>query len=132
MSDLVVVDTSVFINYLRGGSDKKSSDDTVAVLVLNNQVLLSPVVRLELLAGVRKSEAKIIERLCNAMRVVDSFAMPSECEKLLQRARGSGLLGGIPDLLIIADVLRHQALLYTHDEKMAALARRLGVRILGK
>ena len=125
MSDLVVVDTSVFIEYLRG-----NSDDTLAVLTLKNRVLLSPVVRLELLAGVRKSELKSVERLCNALRPIESFPAPSRCEKLLSKARGSGFLGGIPDFLIIADALVHRAFLFSYDEKMKALAKKLRVKII--
>ena len=125
MSDLVVVDTSVFIDYLRG-----QSDDTLAVLILKNRVLLSPVVRLELLAGVRKSERKTIERLCNALRPIEAFSPPSECEALLNRARGTGFFGGIPDLLIISDALRHGAFLFSHDEKMSMLSKKLGVRLI--
>ena len=124
MKELVVVDTSVFIEYLRG-----DTDDALAVLTLNNQVLLSPIVKLELLAGVRKSESKSIEKLCNALLPIESFASPKECEKLLNRARGSGLLGGIPDILILVDVLRYSALLFSYDEKMIKLAGKLGLNI---
>lgn len=125
MSSLVVVDTSVFIDYLRG-----SADDTLSVLTLKNSVLLSPIVRLELLAGARKKEVKMLEKLCNALRPVHDFASPSDCEKLLNRARGSGLLGGIPDLLIIADAIRYQAYLFSYDDKMNALAKRLGAKLI--
>lgn len=125
MSARVVVDTSVFVRYLRG-----EGSDSLAVLTLRNQVLLSPVVRLELFAGVRKSDLKIVQKLCNALIPIDSFATPSECEKLMTKARGSGLFGGIPDLLIIADALRHNAFLFTFDKKMAALAKKLRVRLI--
>ena len=121
----MVVDTSVFIEYLRG-----DSDDTLAILTLKNRVLLSPVVRLELLAGVRKEELKAVERLCNALRPIESFASPSECESLLTRARGTGLFGGIPDLLIIADTLRYKAFLFSNDKKMKALGKKLGTKIV--
>ena len=126
MSRFVVADTSVFIDYLRGNSP----DDSLAVLVLANRVLLSPIVRLELLAGVRKAEAPSLERLCNALRPIESFVTPPECERLLRKAKGSGLLGGIPDLLIIADTLRHQAALFTVDGAMKRLAKRLGAKLI--
>ncbi len=122
---LLSYDTSVFIDYLRS-----SSGDALAVLTLNNQVLLSPIVRLELLAGVKKKQSAIIDKLCKALRNIDSFASPAECEKLLKRARGSGLFGGIPDLLIIADSIRHKAPLYTLDMKMKKLARKLGAKLI--
>jgi predicted nucleic acid-binding protein len=123
-NSLVVVDTSVFIEYLRG-----SSEDTLAILTLNNQVLLSPTVRLELYAGVRKKELTILQRLCNALLPIESFATPQECEKLLYRAKGSGLLGGIPDLLILADVVKYDASIFSYDEKMIRLAQKLRIKV---
>lgn len=121
----VVVDTSVFIEYFRG-----KADDSLAVLTLNNQVLLSPVVRLELLVGLRRSETTVVERLLSALQVIESFPSPAECERLLRKARGTGLFGGIPDLFIIADTLRHQATLFTYDDKMKKLAKKLGAKLL--
>jgi predicted nucleic acid-binding protein len=125
VTDLVVVDTSVFVDYLRG-----DADDALAVLILKNRVLLSPVVRLELVAGVKKSALKTIERLCNALRVIENFPPPAECEQLLSRARGTGLFGGIPDLIIIADTLRHRASLFSYDEKMRRLGKKLGAKLV--
>jgi predicted nucleic acid-binding protein len=125
VSNLVVVDTSVFIKYLRG-----DADETLSVLTLKNRVLLSPVVRLELLAGVRKRERKSVLKFCDALRPVEQFVSPQECEKLLGRARGSGLFGGIPDLLIIGDAIRYRAHLFTYDEKMKSLGKKLGAKLV--
>lgn len=125
MNDLVVVDTSVFVKYLRG-----HADDTLSVLTLKNKVLLSPVVRLELLAGVRKKELKSVTKLCDALRPIEEFASLGECEKLLGKARGSGLFGGIPDLLIIADAIRLKAHLFSYDEKMNSLGKKLGAKLV--
>ena len=125
MNDVVVVDTSVFIEYLRG-----NSDDALAVLTLNNQVLLSPIVKLELLTGIKKGQLRVIERLCAAVHTIEAFPTPAEVEKLLKKARGSGLFGGIPDLLIIADAIRYQAPLFTYDQKMKKLAQKLGSKIV--
>jgi predicted nucleic acid-binding protein len=125
VTDLVVADHSVFIEYLRG-----DSDDALGILILKNRVLLSPIVRLELLAGVKKTELKTIERLCNALRQIEDFAAPLECERLLARARGSGLFGGIPDLLVIADAARYRAALFSYDRKMMKLASKLGIELI--
>lgn len=127
MTDLVVVDTSVFIDYFRG-----DADDSLAVLTLKNRVLLSPIVRLELMAGVRKKELPVVQKFCNALRQIESFPPPTDCEGLLHQARGSGYFGGISDLLIIADAIRHQALLLTYDSKMKKLAKKLGAKAIDK
>ncbi len=125
MNNLVLVDTSIFVDYLRGGAD-----DTLSVLILNNQVLLSPVVRLELLSGVRRKEFAQLERLLNVLIPIDSFVTPKFCEKILQKAKGSGLLGGLPDLLILADVVSHNATLFSGDMKMIKLAEKLRIRVI--
>jgi predicted nucleic acid-binding protein len=121
----VIVDTSVFVDYLRG-----NANDALTVITLNNQVLLSAVVRLELLTGVRKTELKALTTLFNGLRQIDSFAPPADCTRLLIRARGTGFLGGVPDLLILADVARFKGLLFTHDQGMKLLAKKLGLRLL--
>jgi predicted nucleic acid-binding protein len=124
VSDLIVVDSSVFIDYFRG-----KGGDTLAVLIVGNRVLLSSVVRLEILSGVRKGEMSIVERVLNALRPVSSFATPAQCEHLLGRARGTGHFGGIIDLMIIADAIRLNAFLLTYDTKMKKLATRLGAKL---
>ena len=121
----MIVDTSVFVAYLRG-----EANDQLAALILNNQVVLSPVVRLELLAGVNKKQSHLLERLFSALHLVDNFPPPKDCEKLLKKAKGSGLFGGIPDLLIIAHAVLNKQILYTYDKKMQTLAKRLGARVL--
>ena len=121
----VVIDTSAFIAYFRG-----DDADLVPLLILQNSVLLSPVVRLELISGVRRSETKAVESVLDGLRHPEDFPPVKECEVLLKRAKGSGLFGGIADLLIIADAHRHKAALYTLDQKMAKLAKLLGVRVL--
>ena len=126
MNNLVLVDTSVFIEYLRG-----EADDSLAVLILNNKTLLSPIVKLELFAGVRKSELKVVQKLCGALRALDTFPDVIDCERLLTRAKGSGLFGGIPDLLILADVQRTKSVLFSYDSNMNKLATKLGIPLYG-
>lgn len=125
MKELVLVDTSVFLEYLRGGED-----DTLSVLILNNQVLLSPIVKLELLAGVRKQELSQLERLLKTLVQIDIFNSIKAYQKTLLKAKGSGLLGGLPDLMILTDAITHKAILFSLDDKMIKLAKKLRVDIL--
>ncbi len=127
MKGLVLVDTSVFVEYLRG-----EEDDTLSVLILNNQVLLSPIVKFELLAGVRKQELSQLERLLSTLVQIDEFNSIKSYEKTLTKAKGSGLLGGLPDLMILTDALVHRAVLFSLDEKMIKLAKRLRVEVFDR
>ena len=124
MNDLILVDTSVFIEYLRG-----SLDDTLSVLILNNQVLLSPIVKLELLAGVRRKEVNQLEKLLNSLITISNFQSTDKYEKILHRAKGSGLLGGIADLIILSDTMAYKAKLFTLDARMIKLAKKLRISL---
>ena len=123
---MVVIDTSVLIDYLRGEALPEFE-----TLVLNGQAVLSKVVKLELLSGVRKKEASQLEILFSGLVERPEFASASLCEKLLRRARGSGLFGGIPDLMIIADVVEMRGVLYTRDQRQERLAADLKIRLFG-
>ena len=127
MSNLVLVDTSVFVSFLRG-----EGDDALSVLILNNQVLLSAVVRLELLAGVDKFQMRILANLFDSLHASDAFASVSDCEGLLRKARGSGLYGGLADLLILSDAKQFDAALFTSDLKLRKLAQKLKVKLFAE
>jgi predicted nucleic acid-binding protein len=120
----VLVDTSSFIAFLRG-----NDREAVPALILAGKVILSSVVKLELLAGVRRHEAGQLRELLSGLALLDDFPPPAICESLLARARGRGLLGGLPDLMILADCYRSGARLMTSDTKLKALARELEFKI---
>ncbi len=120
----VVVDTSSFIEFLRG-----NDHETLPSLILARKVILSSVVKLELLAGVRRQEASQLEELLSGLTQFNDFPAVTICQSLLTRARGRGLLGGLPDIMILADCHRSGALLMTSDAKLTALARELKFKI---
>ncbi len=68
--------------------------------------------------------------ILNVLILIDSFITPKLCESILHKAKGSGLLGGLPDLLIIADAVFNKATLYTGDKKMVKLAENLKVEVM--
>lgn len=126
MSSLVLVDTSVFVDYLRGNEP----DDSFSVLVAADTVVLSQMVKLELMAGVSKRDLKPLAELFSGLRQLESFASFTEIEKVMLGAKGSGLYGGIPDLMILADARRSKAKLYSRDQKLLKLARKLRIPVL--
>lgn len=102
----------------------------LAPLILAGHVVLSAVVKLELLAGVRKNEARTLEDLLSGLRGPGDFPSTESCNALLKRARGRGLLGGIPDLMILADCKRTGSSLMSLDAKLLKLANELKVPTL--
>ena len=121
----VLVDTSCFIEFLRG-----NDHETLPALILSGRVILSAVVRIELLAGVRKSEHAELDELLAGLAQLKDFPPVQNCQTILTRARGRGLLGGIPDLIILADCERSGARLLSSDSKLVKLAKELKFRVL--
>lgn len=126
MNANVIVDTCVFIEYLRGDA----KDDDLAILITGNHVILSPVVRLELLAGLSKAQSKIIEELFTSLESISLFPEIKFCEKLIYQIKGLGFTASIPDMLILADCLAHKASLFTYDEPMKLIAGKLKIKLL--
>lgn len=65
----VVVDTSVFVDHLRG--DLRARDSLAAARAAGHDLAASVLTRIELLAGARKSERLPLEELFTAIRWVD-------------------------------------------------------------
>ena len=121
----IVVDTSCFIAFLRG--DDRT---TLPPLILSGAVVLSSVVKLELLAGVRRAERAVLQELLAGLQELRDFPPVELCLKLLNLARGRGLLGGIPDLMIMADCERSHSALFTRDAKLAKLANEVRIELM--
>ena len=109
----IIVDTSVFIDFLRG-----HDLESLPPLILSGRITLSAIVKLELLAGALKSESNLLEDLLSGLNKIPSLPTVPECQSILSRARGRGLLTGVPDLMILADCERTQSALLTLDGKL--------------
>ena len=120
----IIVDTSFFIDFLRG-----KDLESLPPLIIAGQITLSAVVKLELLAGVRKSEMTLLEDLLTGLNQLSDLPPIPLCQKMLSLARGRGILGGIPDLMILADCERTNSTLLTLDRKLIKLAQQLKIKI---
>ena len=124
-SQSILVDTCIFVEFFRG-----KKDENLEFLIVNNQVLLSQIVYLEILRGVRKAEYKFINKTLQYLKLLPQFADSKVSRELLIKLKGKGLSLGIPDLLIIADSLTNKASLYTNDTELLAAAKIAGVAVL--
>ncbi len=115
MKRLVLIDTCAFVEYLRDGKN-----EVVPTLVAHGSSILSKVVRLELLKGVRRSDRTTLTRLFEGVTQIPDFPSPEQVEKNLFTLHGRGLNLGIADLLILSDALRCRAALLTTDLAMKA------------
>lgn len=127
MESGILVDSSVFIDYLRTSQPK----DTGLVKVLAKQrAVLSPYVRLELLMGVRAIERQQLGSLLEALPLA-KFEMShfQAAEGLLGLVRKSGINFGLIDYLIVLQALALQIPLFTHDRVMKQVAKVLQVEL---
>lgn len=98
MSRLVIVDTSVFVDFFRG-----ETIQLFETLLTQNRILLSDYVRLELMAGVRKSEEAALRHALAGLHHLrhDPEVFPTAA-LILRRVRTQGITVGGIDLLIAA------------------------------
>jgi predicted nucleic acid-binding protein len=98
LSAVVLVDTCSFIDYFRG-----EEESILPVLAARDQILLSKVVRLELLKGTRRVDRRTVLNLFEGLKQLPDFPPAKLAEEILFRLHGRGLNLGFADLLILAD-----------------------------
>lgn len=107
----VLVDTSVFVDFFRGKEVYAFKE-----LLLNNQILLSQFVRLELFQGVRQKEVEHMEFVLGGLQTIaiQEKIFP-EAEKILSKVKDHGWRIGIVDLLLAAEANLVEATVYSFD-----------------
>jgi predicted nucleic acid-binding protein len=117
MADLVLIDTSIWINLLRGTAQPGQADH-VRKLMQDAQAAWCGMVRLELWAGVRdERERKQLRALDGAL--IDLPVTAKEwmlAARLADRGRASGISAPATDLLIAACSRAHRAKML-HDDR---------------
>lgn len=120
----VLVDTSSFIEYLRYGND-----NLIPALALNDSIVLSNIVRLELLKGASKGDRKKLLNFLEGLLSIKNFPSTETCQKLLYKLQDKGLSLGIADLLILADAFENKCALLTNDGQLKKAARLVSVKL---
>lgn len=115
-----LVDTSVFVDFLRGKETPAFKE-----LLLSNEILLSQYVRLELLQGVRKQELRQFEYVLGGLQIISPQKnLFAKAEEIIGQIKGKGLRLGIVDLLIAAEAKILDVPIYSYDlifKKMVSL-----------
>ena len=113
----VIADTSVFIDFLRGRPAARFE-----AAVRDNAVLLSPLVRLELLQGVRRDELRVLTDVLGGLpQVPHQPELFATGEMMVRRVKGSGLNVGVVDLLLAAQARLLRASVMSGDAVFARL-----------
>jgi predicted nucleic acid-binding protein len=134
-SNLILVDTSVFVDFLRpidNPDTKQIKSRKLFIEILEEEkIVLSSFVRLELLQGVRTNERRALAELLDVLPAIpvkpDLFNL---AENLLPTVRSQGLTVGLVDYLLLIQALAAELKFYTLDRPLKSLADKLGVRLV--
>jgi predicted nucleic acid-binding protein len=119
---VVVVDTSVWIEFFRGRNEEIV--DELRQLLDQDKVLLAAPVRLEILVGASGAEFTRLRRLLSALPLlVPADAVWPKLERWVERARRAGERFGALDLLIAGIADEHDAWLWSEDADFVRMAR---------
>lgn len=125
MKNKVLVDTSSFIDCFRGGAENE-----VPGLALLDKIILSKVVRLELLKGTKRKDRKKLLVFLEGLHQIEEFPSVEDVEDILLRLHGRGLNVGLPDMMILSDAIRSSSFLLTADVPLREAARLLKVGLM--
>ena len=117
---MVLVDTSIWVDYLRNG------DDALAHLLTQGQVCMHPMIIGELACGHLQHREQLIDLLDNLPQI--SEASHKEALFFLdgQQLMGKGI-GWVDVHLLAATLLSSNVSLWTNDKRLARIAETLGV-----
>lgn len=122
---MILVDTSVWIRYLRDRDDQIA--EVLERLIDEDQIVISAIVELELASGAPASQRSLLRRLLSALPVIvptrDTFDLAAQ---LVDRGRAGGHVFGATDLVIAATAVERGAWVWSSDSEFLRLAR-LGV-----
>lgn len=121
---MILVDTSVWVDHLRHG------DKTLAQLLTQGQVCIHPMITGELACGNLKNRGQLIDLWQSLPCSIEA----SHQEALLflesHRLMGKGI--GFVDLhLLSSTALTANTLLWTHDKRLASIAKSLNIEYSG-
>lgn len=123
--ELALVDTSTFVDFLRG-----SDVGALERLLVESRVVLSDLVRLELLMGLRQSEQKMLADLLSALPLISvTPQITASAGTLLPSIKRTGLNVGIVDYLIVVQAMSQNLSIFSRDKMLLKLARLMDVKI---
>ena len=122
----VLVDTSIWIDYFRGGNDAIEMD----FLIDENLLVTNDLILAELIPFLRVRNEK---RLVNLLQNIDKLELFINWDEIIDyqyRCLRNGLNGvGIPDLLIVQNAKQNNCKIYTLDSHFELMKNILSLQI---
>ncbi len=126
---LVLVDTSIWIDYFRG----KTVAEPLNKLIESNQIATNDLILAELLPSIRFRKEEKLHRLLLAIR---KFDLEIDWEEIIRMQVRNFEAGnnhvGIPDLLIAQSAMKNDLILFENDKHFQAMKNIFGLELLRK
>ncbi len=124
-----MVDTCIWVDFFKD-SDPGISDK-LENLISEDRVLLSDVVRAELLVGSRdKNEVNELNSVLDGLNIAEinseTFAKAGELGFIMRRA---GFTLPLTDLIIAAQAMHRESLIWTYDKHFSTLEKKLDIEL---
>ena len=122
----VLVDTSIWIDYLKSGDNSSDMDS----LIDKNLLLTNDIIQAELIPSPKiKKQTKVIELLQNINRtpLKINWEKIIESQVLCLKSGANGV--GIPDLIIAQNAKENDCMIYTLDKHFRLLNKVLKVKL---
>jgi len=117
---MIIVDTSIWIDHLHKG------DRIMSQLLASEAVMLHPFVLGELALGSLRDRRKVLAEL-ETIPTAPMVAIEDVLELIDQQGLAGSGIGLIDAHLVASTLLDADALLWTKDRRLAAVAERLGI-----
>ena len=126
---MIVADTSVWVDALRGGRSSEHAD-TLRQLLDADEVALPLVVRLELMAGIARAGRRALRQALTALPVLRPTDETWDVvERWVDRSADAGHRFGLTDFLIAAMAQDVDALVWSLDADFERMAKLKLVRL---
>ena len=126
---LVLVDTSVWVDYFRGKQVAKPLD----MLIESNQILTNELILAELLPSISFRKEDRLHRLLLAVKKLN---LEIDWEDIMRMQVKNLQAGnnhvGIPDLVIAQSVMKNDLILFENDKHFQAMKNIFGLKLLRK
>ncbi len=123
----VLADTSVWIDYFRGGENSELMDQ----LIDENIIVTNDIILAELLPYLMLKKQKKVVSLLKEISKIELKPDWNEIIEIQHKCLQKGINGiGIPDLMIAQNAKQNEAQLYTLDKHFGLLSEVAGVELV--
>lgn len=124
----VLVDTSIWIDYFRGGDNSQDLD----YLIDENLIVTNDIILTELIPYLKiKKQAKVISLLHEIKKIPLAIRWEEVIEYQLKCLKGGANGVGIPDLIIAQNAKQNNCTVYSLDKHFKLLNQVLKVKLYG-